>query len=524
MPDTASHRSPRATANAPAPAATAPAATPAAAARLSPNVKLIGRYSILRELRRDRYTNVFLAFDPVLNRELIVKAVHLHPSSAQDRAAHERIEQAFMRQAQAAGRLHHPHIVTVFDAGLVNRIGYLALEKVDGKLLEELLAEGYRPGFLQAADIVARVADAVEFAHSRAIPHGHLSPSRIYLQGAERVPKVMGFGGWIDGGATGDFELQGTDRLLPYFGSELSSEVRRKDIRALGALLFLLLTGTRPDVKTLRVGKGLESPILQIKPNAPLALAEIAEQALELGGSRVFATAAQMRNALTTFLWGNRGDLPLPGATITGMPAQLAVMPKRAATLTVATLAARHAAPARAPIRWGTHLIAALAGAAAIAALAGIGWRTERAPSQLINAPAAAVSTPAAALVPAAESASPEHAPEHAPEAAPPSEPVPGERATALHHPAATQRATPRAAPEPAPAMPAAQGVVALAVAPWGTVFIDGQPRGTTPPLAQITLPAGSHTIEIRNGNRPAFVTQVNVTPDRPQQIRHRFD
>jgi len=510
MPDTASRRPP-----APAPAT----AAPATAARLSPNVKLIGRYSILRELRRDRYTNVFLAFDPVLNRELIVKAVHLHPTSAQDRVAHERIEQAFMRQAQAAGRLHHPHIVTVFDAGLVNRIGFLALEKVDGKLLEDLLVEGYRPGFLQAADIVARVADAVEFAHSRAIPHGHLAPSRIYLQGTERLPKVMGFGGWIDGGTTGDFELQGTDKLLPYFGNELSSEVRRKDIRALGALLFLLLTGTRPDVKTLRVGKGLESPILQLKPSAPLALAEIAEQALELGGTRVFATAAQFRNALTTFLWGNRGDMPLPGATITGMPAQVAVMPQRAATMTVATLAARHPIPARAPIRWGTHLIAALAGAAAIAALVAIGWRAERTPSLVINAPATAVAPPAAAPTQAAEPAEPAQASD----AAPASEPEPAERASTSPSSGATQRAAPRAA-EPAPAAVTAQGVVALAVAPWGTVFVDGEPRGTTPPLAQITLPAGRHTIEIRNGNRPPFVTQVDVTPERPQQIRHRFD
>ena len=236
-----------------------------------PNVKMVGRYSVLRELRRDRYTTVYLAFDPVLARELIVKAVQLHPSQGGDRAAHERVEQAFMRQAQAAGRLHHPHIVTVFDAGHVNRIGYIALEKVDGKLLEELLTEGYRPGFLQAADIVARVADAVEFAHSKAVPHGHLSPSRIYLQGSERTPKVMGFGGWIDSGMTGDFELQRTDRMLPFFGDELAGEARRKDVRALGALLYLLLTGSRPDVKTLRPqGKKAESPILQLRPTAPL--------------------------------------------------------------------------------------------------------------------------------------------------------------------------------------------------------------------------------------------------------------
>ena len=89
----------------------------AMAEALTHNLKLIGRYSILRELRRDRYTVAYLAFDPVLNRELIVKAVQLRPAPGQATTGHDRIDQAFMRQAQAAGRLHHPHILTVFDFG-----------------------------------------------------------------------------------------------------------------------------------------------------------------------------------------------------------------------------------------------------------------------------------------------------------------------------------------------------------------------------------------------------------------------
>lgn len=496
---------------------------------LSPNPKLVGRYSVLRELRRDRYTTVYLAFDPVLNRELVVKSVQLHPASAQDRAAHERVEQAFMRQAQAAGRLHHPHIVTVFDAGHVNRIGYIALEKVDGKMLDELLTEGYRPGFLQAADIVARIADAVEFAHLRAIPHGHLSPSRIYLQGPERTPKVMGFGGWIDSGMTGDFELHGTDRLLPYFGDELSGEARRKDIRALGALLFLLLTGTRPDVKTLRAqGKAIESPVLQLKPNAPLALAEIAEQALELGGTRVFSTAAQVRNALTTYLWGNRGEMPLPGsATITGMPARLAVMPQRAATMTVATIIATPARsePARERrSRWRTHAVAGLVGVVAITAIAGIGMQ-----ANLFGDRTTKTST-ARDTLPPPPVASPSAMTDTAPAAAPTTTPADGEvRSTVpgASAPDVAQGAVRTAAARPAPVRTAvvngALGVVALAVAPWGTVYVNGDARGTTPPLTQLTLPAGRYTIEIRNGERAPYIAQLDVTPERPQQIRHRF-
>ena len=67
------------------------------------------------------------------------------------------------------------------------------------------------------------------------------------------------------------------------------------------------------------------------------------------------------------------------------------------------------------------------------------------------------------------------------------------------------------------------EGVVALAVAPWGEVYVDGAARGTAPPLRQLTLPAGRHTIEVRNGDRQPYVAQVDVAPDRPQRIAHRF-
>ncbi|HVG05653.1 MAG TPA: hypothetical protein VM937_12010, partial [Burkholderiaceae bacterium] len=360
---------------------------------LTQNLKLIGRYSILRELRRDRHTVAYLAMDPVLNRELVLKAVQLQPRRGEESAGHERIEQAFMRQAQAAGRLHHPHIVTVFDAGRVHNIGFLALERVDGKLLDEAMHDGFRPGVLQAADIAARVADAVEHAHSRGVPHGHLAPSRIYLQEPEKVPKVMGFGGWIDSGATGDFELAGTQSMLPYFQNELGPEARRKDIRALGALLFLLLTHTRPDLNALRARKGGESPIIEIRPAAPLALAEIAESALELHGARPFGTAAQFRNALTTFLWGNRGNQPSSAATITGMPARVEIVPT--AQRRVATSVQSSVRGAKPPARAGNHMaLAAAAGAIALIAAFGTAWRDTGRPTAIAPIANALTSNP----------------------------------------------------------------------------------------------------------------------------------
>jgi serine/threonine-protein kinase len=322
---------------------------------------------------------------------------------------------------------------------------------------------------------------------------------------------------------TGDFELHGTDRMLPFFGDELSGEARRKDVRALGALLFLLLTGTRPDVKTLRAqGTGVENPVLQLRPTAPLALAEVAAQALELGGTRVFGTAAQVRNALTTFLWGNRGDLSMPGsATITGMPARLAVMPKQAATMTVATLIAPSNEPSARPAAksWRRHAIAAGVGLAAVLLLAGIWTRGQFADGRGAAAVAPATATPSPAAVSAAAvpvvSAS-----------------VSGSAASAPADYAAV--GSPRPAPAVARSTTAretavrtgatgAQGIVALAVTPWGSVYVNGDARGTTPPLTQLTLPAGRHTIEIRNGDQAPYLAQVDITPERPQQIRHRF-
>jgi hypothetical protein len=474
---------------------------------LTQNLKLIGRYSILRELRRDRHTVAYLAMDPVLNRELVLKAVQLHPRRGEESAGHERIEQAFMRQAQAAGRLHHPNIVTVFDAGRVHNVGYLALERVDGKLLDDAIHDGFRPGMLQAADIVARVADAVEHAHSRGVPHGHLAPSRIYLQEPDKVPKVMGFGGWIDSGATGDFELAGTQAMLPYFQNELGAEARRKDIRALGALLFLLLTGVRPDMNALRSRKGGESPIIEMRPAAPLALAEIAENALELHGARAFGTAAQLRNALTTFLWGNRGNQPPSALTITGMPARVEIVPaaqRRAPTVGMQpTMRISRASP-----RSSNHVALAAACAIALIAAFGAAWRDTDRPSR----PSAAMSPPSVTTAPT-QHESQAQGDSSAPGSDVRTEPLPASTSPRGNMLRPAKSATPESA----------KGVVIFAVTPWADVFVNGARTGTTPPLAQLQLPIGKHTIELRNGQRQPFVAEVDVEPGRPLRISHLF-
>lgn len=364
---------------------------------LTHNLKLIGRYSILRELRRDRHTVAYLAFDPVLDREVFIKAVQLRAAGGGPAAADDRLDQAYTRQAQAAGRLHHPHIVSVFDAGRVQNIGYLALEKVDGPFLADALAKGFRPGPFQAADLVARVAEAVEFAHARGIPHGHLGVSRIVLQEPDRVPKVMGFGGWIDTGLTGDFELSATEAMLPYFQNELGPEARRRDVRALGALLFLLLTGKRPEPSATRSS---ESPIIELCPTAPFVLAEIAEAALELRGLKPFGTAGRMRQALLDFLHGQRGMAPHPTASLGSPDATVARTLTTPPTTTAVARKGAAASPARRRLRLGAAAAALVALATVLTVgLAGDPDPTSPSPGRTGTRPA--VTAPLAGVAPA---------------------------------------------------------------------------------------------------------------------------
>ncbi|HWA37376.1 MAG TPA: adenylate/guanylate cyclase domain-containing protein [Burkholderiales bacterium] len=82
---------------------------------------------------------------------------------------------------------------------------------------------------------------------------------------------------------------------------------------------------------------------------------------------------------------------------------------------------------------------------------------------------------------------------------------------------------TPAPAPVPVVAAPASEGKVVVAISPWGEVFVDGRSRGVSPPIQSLDLPAGPHTIEIRNGTFPAHVEKIVVKPGEPVRIRHRF-
>jgi hypothetical protein len=478
-----------------------------------------GRYAILRELRRDRSSVTYLAADPVMHRELVLKTVELPPpidqrdSSEADTSA---LEKAFTRQAQAAGRLQHPHIVTVFDAGRIHQTGYLAIERVSGRPLHELIVGGFRPEFVHCASIGARIADAIEYAHGQGVAHRHLGPQHVILQ-ADGAPKIEGFGGWIDGGAAGEDALHRTERLLPYFDSELTEADRRDDVRAVAALVYMMLTGKAPAATPL--------PVKVHRPDVPEALAQPIDELLNPASKGGARTAADLRDALTAFIWNARKDNVAPGTI--GIP--LSAPPRAAPPQGVAqTRFERRAAPAtlrigggpstRPPTPHATRPGSAASTVAAAPARPGV------------RRPAAGPSTAATTWATLIDRLRPWLLAHRTLVVAAGALMAGGIvlgvvlGLSASGGGAASGTASGGVQAAAAPAAPVGEGVIRLDIAPWGEVFVDGRPIGVAPPMQELRLPAGRHHVEIRFGEKAAVSAHVTVDPAQPLQIRHRFE
>lgn len=207
--------------------------------------RTIGRYQVLGELGAGGMGTVYKCHDPVLRRTVAVKVVNTKSFRKPQR---ELLLQRFAREAQAAGMLSHPHIVTVFDyhEDRANSFVYLAMECVSGPPLSALLHHGRMP-WPRAVRLAAQVADALACAHRHGIVHRDVKPENILV--AERdTAKLTDFGvaRLLDSELTRPGTVVGSPRYLApevFRGGRVD---HRADQFALGTVLFEMLTGEHP--------------------------------------------------------------------------------------------------------------------------------------------------------------------------------------------------------------------------------------------------------------------------------------
>ena len=206
-----------------------------------------GRYQILDELGRGAMGVVYKARDPRINRVVAVKTISLvGQSPEEDREYRER----FFREAEAAGRLSHPGIVTIFDAGEEpeTRAPYIVMEYVGGESLEKLLERSERKLPVGTAlQLTLEVAEALDSAHCMGVVHRDLKPANILLT-EDGHAKIADFGVAKLNLAhqTSSGRAWGTPAYMS--PEQLNGDVvdGRSDLFSLGVILYTILTGHRP--------------------------------------------------------------------------------------------------------------------------------------------------------------------------------------------------------------------------------------------------------------------------------------
>jgi serine/threonine protein kinase len=205
----------------------------------------IGRYEISEEIGRGGMGIVYKAYDPIIRRYVALKVINL--VFEDDDTTGIEIEEQFHREATAAGVIHHPNIVTVYDAGEDEGILYLTMEYVKGVTVASLISSGELLPIEKVNSIISQVAIGLSYAHERGIIHRDIKPANIIID-ESGTAKVMDFGiaKIVDSDSTlGGVVMGSPNYMNPEQVSGQTVDLRG-DIFSLGTVLYQLLTGEKP--------------------------------------------------------------------------------------------------------------------------------------------------------------------------------------------------------------------------------------------------------------------------------------
>jgi len=247
---------------------------------------MLGRYKVLKELGRGAMGLVYLGKDPTIQRFVAIKTMRLDQIDNDDKL-HD-IKARFFREAESTGRLSHPNIVTIYDAGEEADLGYIAMELIEGTPLKQWAR---KPNLMPVNEVlltVATVADALDYAHQQGVVHRDIKPANIMLT-KDRVVKVMDFGiaKMASSSKTQTNIVLGTPT---YMSPEQISGKKvdgRSDIFSLGVVLFELLTGQLPftadnvSAVLFSIAHHPHPAIQTLRPDLPPMVQEIVDRALQ---------------------------------------------------------------------------------------------------------------------------------------------------------------------------------------------------------------------------------------------------
>ena len=515
----------------------------------------LGRYEILSELGQGAMGIVYKAIDPLIDRIVAIKTI-TYDRSRDDFAD---FEERFYREAKSAGRLNHPNIVTIYDVGKSENTAYIAMEFLEGQLLKDILDVHTAMPIDRIADIAAQIAEGLAYAHKNGIVHRDIKPANIMLVQGDRA-KITDFG--IARMSACSETLAGTVMGSPrYMAPEQvvgKAVDGRSDLFSLGVVLYEMLTGESPfdadniNTTMYRIVNEVPIPPKTLNPRLPEAFDYIVAKALAKHPDERYQTARELVRDLQ-----NYQDLSIsesavaalsypitlerkvnprssnPGAqTIIRAPAESGKTGQK--TLTGDLKATRtQIIPPPVPGFYARNQKTLVA--TSLVLLLGLSFslmRDNPAPPPKIAPPqqiAAVAPAPARTITPPEKLTLAEDALRNSPlpEAVLPSETIPLDAVNADTPPLTAQepQISKRKKPVASSAGPSAKGVAVIkfAVTPWGDVYVDGKKMGASPPLKELRVPVGEHTIEIRNLYFPPYSETMHLKANSTKKLKHIF-
>ncbi|MGH9787163.1 MAG: serine/threonine-protein kinase, partial [Candidatus Acidiferrales bacterium] len=205
----------------------------------------LGRYQIQKELGRGAMGTVYRAYDPKIDRVVALKTISIAGINPADE---EDFRKRFAREAQAAGKLSHGSIVTIYDVGEqeTSRTPFIVMEFIEGVTLEDF-ARGERLPLEKSMELVEQVAEALDYAHERGIVHRDIKPANIIITPDGRA-KITDFGiaKLVQTQFTQPGQVLGTPAYMSPEQLTGGSVDGRSDLFSLGVILYWLLTGDKP--------------------------------------------------------------------------------------------------------------------------------------------------------------------------------------------------------------------------------------------------------------------------------------
>jgi hypothetical protein len=287
--------------NAPIPAAAQPAGRAVADI---PEEERLGRYQLEREIGRGAMGIVYLGRDTAINRLVAIKAIPLASEFSDAELAEARVR--FFREAETAGRLNHPNIVTIYDVGEERGLAYIAMEYLKGRHLSDYAISNNLMEARKVLDLIGRTAGALGFAHKQQVVHRDIKPANLMYDPSADILKITDFGiaRLTGAGSTRTGIVLGTPSFMSPEQLEGRTVTGRSDLFSLGVSLFQLLTGQLPfkaDSMTGLMQQIAEAPhpsLKAIRPDLPPCVQSIIDRALAKNPDDRFDSGAQMAAAL----------------------------------------------------------------------------------------------------------------------------------------------------------------------------------------------------------------------------------